>query len=124
MVDLIQSEYGWTDRVVLNLALHRVLQMVEVIQQRQARDAEFHAQMVEWQTKTLTQFVVLSSGVTQQGKKALMNLVHGVHINRDEEPKDERPIEEVVEQGALPNERKMRPGSFEAFMRMQAEARR
>lgn len=124
MVDLVQSQYGWTDPVVLSLPLHRVLQMVEVIKQRQAQEMELQSKLVEWQTKNLATYVVLTSGITSRGKKKMLTSVHAMHINADDEPVDERSIEEVVEQGALPNERKTRPGSFEAFMRMQAEARR
>lgn len=104
---------------MLTLPLCRVRQMIELISQRKRAEFKVHARVVEWQTKNLGSLFVALAQDEKQGK-ALANMVKKMHlpIADDEEDSpvvDDRPIEQVIEEGA-----KVDPSKLPSFGQMSA----
>lgn len=59
-MDLISSEYGWSDDQILDLTLARLRQITTAIQQRRYLEHRQERLIASWQTRTLAQFVALT----------------------------------------------------------------
>lgn len=104
-MDLIASEYGWSDDTILGLTLARIRQVVAAISLRTYRQRLYKESLLEWQTKALAQMIAATVPVEKKGQKTspLMDAANSLTLRRTD------PLN-VQRAGNEP-----RPGSFEAF---------
>lgn len=74
---------------------------MEVITQRKTEETRVTARMIEWQTKHLASMLVGLAQDEKQGK-AMAKMAEKISLPlSDEDRTDRRPIEQVIEEGAL-----------------------
>lgn len=117
-VDLIQSEYGWTDEVVLEMPICTIRQKVANIEFRLKAQRTRKNTITEWQTRTIAQFIAATVPVEKKGavnKLAEEASAIRLRIENDEHEADtDRPYDEIFEMGSQTNNNK--PGSYEHLM--------
>ena len=79
MVDLVTSEYKWTDSEVLDLTIRRLRQIKEVIDERRSIEDLQRRVYLEWQTKTLAQFFVAACQ-DQKAADAVLEAAAGISL--------------------------------------------
>lgn len=116
-MDLVQSEYGWLDETVLDLAICRLRQIVAVVEERKKYERLHLQTIAEWQTRTTVQFIAATVPVEKGKKNPLADAADKVRLRLEDEkgesPSDV-PIEEFIEKGSQVAENA--PGSFERLM--------
>lgn len=87
--------------------------MIELIAQEKTEDLRLQARLLEWQTKNFGAFLVAVAQSQEQGK-ALEKMVKRLKLPiGDEVVVDDRPIEQVIEEGALVDDSDTEQPSFE-----------
>lgn len=105
----------------------RLRQITRVIDNRLKAHRKHHHALVEWQTKTTVEFIAATVPVEKGQKNPLAKAASEVKLSfdgEDENPaphvvskgKDDRSIEEIIEQGSLTALDKNSVGSFERLM--------
>lgn len=110
-MDAISSQYGWPDSEILDLFLCRVCQIKDAIFLRQYAEMINRHHETEWSTKTISSFVVASSGIAQKGKEYLQKTVESISMsdtNSDrslpstiDRSSSARTIEDIIENGSV-----------------------
>jgi hypothetical protein len=77
--DLISSEYGWHDEVILDLPMRRIRQIVAAINVRKLSEQTEHRKIVSWQTRSIA--MVMAATV---GEDKLMEFAANLTIDREE----------------------------------------
>jgi hypothetical protein len=91
---LVQSEYHWSDAAVLDLTVARLRQIVDNIKDRRLTQFKQRAQLVEWQTKNLAQFIAATVG--KEGK-ALQREAQKISLQLDGDDTDAGAVEGDIE---------------------------
>lgn len=65
--DLVSTEYGWTDDVILDLTVRRFRQIVAAIRRRQYLRRREEISLVSWQARQFTSYI--AAGYMIDGKK-------------------------------------------------------
>ena len=89
--DLIQSEYeGWTDDIILDLTLDRILQVCGAINRRKAKKFKLDLKVKELVTRTICKFVAATAYPAKKGKniKALIHAADEITFIEDEGPRE------------------------------------
>lgn len=106
----------------------RLRQITRVIDKRLKANRKHQHTLVEWQTKTTVQFIAATVPVEQGKKNPLAKSADEVRLSFEGEDatpvsmggsggKDERSIEEIMEQGSLVAADRNKVGSFERLTR-------
>lgn len=91
-IDLVQSEYGWSDERVLSLSLGRLRQVVEVISERQLALAKERWSHTVWQTRQICGFIGATVDVDTSKTGGVNPLVEAARdIGKEFLFEDERP---------------------------------
>ena len=116
-VDLVQSQYGWSDRAVLDLPVCRLRQITANIEFRRKNERLHRNTITEWQTRTLASFIAAT--VDTQGKRnPLAEEADKIRLRvEDKKGKADSdvPMEVFLEQGSQVAENPA--GSFERLAR-------
>lgn len=81
-MDLISSEYGWSDDQILDLTLTRMRQITTAIQQRHYLRHRQSRLVTSWQTRTLAQFIALTIP-TEGGKNPVLDFAATLDLDGD-----------------------------------------
>ena len=116
---MVQSEYGWSDAVVLDITVARFRTMIDAIKERKLTQYKQRAQITEWQTRLLAQFIAATTG--GEGKSLQKEAAKvSLHLDGDdtEAGTDTGSIEDYdwVEHGSLTALSRNRIGSAERLM--------
>lgn len=79
--DLISSEYGWSDEVILSKPLKRIRQIIAAITLRKQEDRREHRLILSWQTRSLA-MVIAAAG--SNANEELMKFASNLTIDNDE----------------------------------------
>ena len=79
-MDKIQHAYGWTDEVVLDLTLRRVVQIKESIEQREEFNKYENSMIAEWQTTRLANIVAMGIQTDKEGLKVVNQALDDMHL--------------------------------------------
>lgn len=79
--DLISSEYGWDDEVILNKTLRRIRQILAAITLRKKERMKQERLMLSWQTRSLA-MVIASAG--SNPAEELMKFASNLTIDNEE----------------------------------------
>jgi len=90
--DLISSEYGWDDEVILDKTLRRIRQILAAITLRRKERIRQERLIVSWQTRSLAMVMAGSGG---NANESIMKFASTLTIDNDEyrEFNNEQPIE-------------------------------
>jgi len=89
--DLISKEYGWTDRIILNLPYFRFCQIMESINRRLVGEQKFDLRVKEITTKFLASILVVGSFLNKSGKTSLLEQVNEFCLLEEEKVKEKLP---------------------------------
>lgn len=123
LFDVISSEYNWTDETILDLPVCRARQIAAVIEQRQRAVFQQQANLTEWSTRVLAEFIAAtvpvskgkSSDLLKSAQKLRLTFVGDDSSREDSGPPAVGP-EVFVEEGSQIATERNRAGSFEALM--------
>lgn len=121
---MIEAEYHWTDEVVMDLTVRRVVQILASIRERhRVLRLERHA-VTEWQTKVLAGFIANTVPIPKGKKNPLVAEVSKIKLVSDDDraefasgPKPEADPEVFVEEGSQVAADRNRAGSWERLHR-------
>jgi hypothetical protein len=71
-IDVVQSEYGWTDEYVLDLTIDRIAQCVRLISARRKRDFRNNAKLLEAAVRHLAVFSSRSKEAIQKATEIVL----------------------------------------------------
>ncbi len=121
VVDLIQSEYGWSDERVLELPVCRLRQIARSIEDRLKAVSREHRDVVDLQTRAVVTFIAGTVRVEKGKRNHLLEQANKFKLFADSaDPSGVQSTDSVdrpevfVEQGSQVADN--RPGSFEALM--------
>lgn len=72
--DLISSEYGWDDEIILNKTLRRIRQILAAIILRLQRKQKEERLLISWQTRSLAMVMASSANPTEELARFAANL--------------------------------------------------
>ena len=106
-MDAISSQYGWVDSEILDLYLCRVCQIKDSIYLRQHSEMKNRHHESEWATKTVSAFVIASSGIVPKGKQQLQKMLESISLSDTNSDRSllpdngERSLEDIIENGSV-----------------------
>ena len=106
-MDAISSQYGWVDSEILDLYLCRVCQIKDAIYLRQHSEMTNRHHESEWETKTVSAFVIASSGLAPKGKQQLQKMLESISLSDTNGDRSllpdngERSLEDIIENGSV-----------------------
>lgn len=99
----MQSEYNWTDDVVLDLPVCRLRQIIANIEARKKATRQHHTTITEWQTRTLAQFIAATIPVEKGKKNPVADAAAKLSLRIEDETgnsDDDTPMEKYLEEGS------------------------
>lgn len=81
LIDMYQTEYGWSDEVVLNLTLRRAVQIKESIEQRRELLKWEQYKLLEWQTQILATMVA-NTVEDNKARKTLVEYAGSISLTK------------------------------------------
>ena len=125
-MDAISSEYGWTDDQILDTPICRIRQIIAAIEHRRNLQFRQQAQLTEWSTKRVIEFVAATVRTEKGKRNPLLEQAQKISLHLDDDgddssqeknaPQDERSLEDIMENGSAVAEKLNEPGSFETLM--------
>ncbi len=79
--DLISSEYGWDDEIILNKTLKRIRQILATITLRKKQQQKEHRLSLSWQTRSLAMVMAASGG---NANEEIMKYASSLTIDNEE----------------------------------------
>jgi hypothetical protein len=79
--DLISSEYGWDDEVILDKSLRRIRQILAAITYRKLEQQRIRRQELSWQTRSLAMVI---SASTMEPNESVMKFAANLTIDNEE----------------------------------------
>lgn len=109
-LDLVSSEYGWTDEYILNeVPIRRLRQITAAIMERKLLADRERQLEIGWQTRALARIIVSTSMLDKDGKEVMFGEVDKISLDKDE-------LENLQQQETIPKEPEV--GSYERFTKL------
>lgn len=123
-MDIIASEYHWTDDYILDLTVRRIIQILESVKERHRVLRLERNVVTEWQTKVLAGFIANTVPTAKGKKNPLVAEVSKIKLVSDKDrtdfssgPKPEADPEVFVEEGSQVAADRNKVGSWERLHR-------
>lgn len=113
----MQSQYGWDDEQILDMAICRLRQVVANIEARLKASRLREQTIAEWQTKTLAQFIAATVATDKGKKNPLAEEAAKIRLRLegdDGKADSDVPMEKYIEEGSQVAENV--EGSYERLM--------
>jgi len=87
----IQESYGWTDEMIMNLTLDRILQISRAIGRQKIKNLKLDLKVKEVEVRTICRFIACTAYPSKKGEniKRLLKEVEKIKFSMDDEkPKE------------------------------------